>query len=103
MVNALAAAVKLRVIQLFVMHATVALHAHVAAHHSPYLMPVPIRRPLSTEGVVRKKQETAMKTILAAFMALGLVFSTGVLVAGSAHASNLYVPNSTTVTGNAAG
>lgn len=44
-----------------------------------------------------------MKTILAAFMALGMVFSAGIMVSGTAHASNLYVPNSTTVTGNAAG
>jgi hypothetical protein len=44
-----------------------------------------------------------MKTILAAFMAFGMVFSTAIVVSGSAQASNLYVPNSTTVTGNAAG
>lgn len=44
-----------------------------------------------------------MKTILAAFMALGMVLSTAIVVSGSAHASNLYVPDRTTVTGNAAG
>lgn len=44
-----------------------------------------------------------MKTILAGFMALGMILSTGIIAANSAHAANLYVPDRTTVTGNAAG
>lgn len=44
-----------------------------------------------------------MKTILAAFMALGMMVSTGILASGTAHAANQYAPNRTTVTGNAAG
>jgi hypothetical protein len=41
-----------------------------------------------------------MKTILAAFLALGMAL-TG--VAATAHASTTFVPNRTTVTGNEAG
>lgn len=43
-----------------------------------------------------------MKTILAAFMALGMVVSTGIM-ATSAHAATSTQWNQTTVSGNAAG
>jgi hypothetical protein len=44
-----------------------------------------------------------MKTILAAFMALGVVLSTGILAAGTAQAAYSFDNNRTTVSGNAAG
>lgn len=43
-----------------------------------------------------------MKTILAAFMVLGMVISTGIMTT-SAHAANTTNWNQTTVSGNAAG
>ncbi len=43
-----------------------------------------------------------MKTILAAFMALGMVVSTGLIASGSAHAAPGFTDR-TTVSGNAAG
>ena len=43
-----------------------------------------------------------MKTILAAFMVLGMVISTGIMTI-SAHAANTTNWNETTVSGNAAG
>lgn len=44
-----------------------------------------------------------MKTILAAFMALGMVLSTGIMATGAAHAANATNWNQTTVSGDAAG
>ncbi|MEO8715939.1 MAG: hypothetical protein ABI369_13090 [Acetobacteraceae bacterium] len=44
-----------------------------------------------------------MKTILAAFMALGMVISTGLIATGAAHAADYNQWNKTTITGNAAG
>ncbi len=43
-----------------------------------------------------------MKTILAAFLALGMVISTGIVASGAAHAAD-FAPDRTTVTGNEAG
>lgn len=45
-----------------------------------------------------------MKTILAGFLALGMIVSTGIVAAGSAHAASANNWNDrVTVTGNAAG
>ena len=41
-----------------------------------------------------------MKTILAGFLALGMAMSSGIVVA---QAATVYTPNTTTVTGDAAG
>jgi hypothetical protein len=45
-----------------------------------------------------------MKTILAAFMALGMVLSTGIIATGAAHAAGTsHYSDRATVTGNEAG
>jgi hypothetical protein len=44
--------------------------------------------------------EGKMKTILAAFLALGMAMSSGIV---AAQAATAYTPNRTTVTGDAAG
>ncbi|HET6183811.1 MAG TPA: hypothetical protein VFA03_09480 [Acetobacteraceae bacterium] len=44
-----------------------------------------------------------MKTLLAGFLALGMIVSTGIAFAGSAHAANAYVGDRVTVSGDNAG
>jgi hypothetical protein len=53
---------------------------------------------LAAEG--RHEMEGKMKTILAGFLALGMAMSSGIV---AAQAATVYTPNTTTVTGDAAG
>jgi hypothetical protein len=49
---------------------------------------------------VAQQEEEEMKTILAGFLVLGMAMSSGIV---AAQAATVYTPNSTTVTGDAAG